>query len=185
MSSAPPDRSPCPTVAELFLGFLSLGLMGFGGALPLARRMVVEKRRWITSTEFTELLALCQVLPGGNIGNMSIALGMRFRGVPGAVAALLGLIAVPGLVVVSLGTLYDRYRQVPIVQHGFAGLSAAAAGLLVATAIKIARPLWRKWIEAAIAVVCVIAMVFLGLPLLWVMLVLGAAGIYFAPGKTP
>ncbi|MEI9900237.1 MAG: chromate transporter [Hyphomicrobium sp.] len=51
--------------------------------LPLARRMIVEERRWLTPIEFTELLGLCQFLPGGNIINLSVAIGTRFCGVPG------------------------------------------------------------------------------------------------------
>lgn len=80
---------PPPTCGQLFYGFLVLGLTAFGGALPLARRMVVEKHRWLTGAEFTELLGLCQFLPGGNIINLSVALGMKFRGPRGAFAALM------------------------------------------------------------------------------------------------
>ncbi|MGE5148814.1 MAG: chromate transporter, partial [Rhodospirillaceae bacterium] len=47
-----------PTVGDLFKGFLLLGVTGFGGVLPLARHMVVEKRRWLTGAEFSEILSL-------------------------------------------------------------------------------------------------------------------------------
>ena len=65
--SSPIETRTTPTVAELFTAFLALGLIGFGGVLPLARRMVVEQRRWLNPAEFTDLLGLCQFLPGGNI----------------------------------------------------------------------------------------------------------------------
>ncbi|GAA5241235.1 hypothetical protein BMMON2_40570 [Burkholderia mallei] len=81
------------SVADLFAGFLGLGLISFGGALPFARRALVEERRWLSADEFTDLLGLCQFLPGGNVINLSVAVGMRFRGVPGAIAGLLGLVA--------------------------------------------------------------------------------------------
>jgi chromate transporter len=42
--------------------------------------MIVERRRWLTDPEFVELLGLCQFLPGRNIINLSVALGMKFRG---------------------------------------------------------------------------------------------------------
>jgi chromate transporter len=67
---APPGTtgaSHAPTVRELFLGFLGLGFSSFGGALPLARRTIVEQRRWLSAAEFTDLLGLCQFLPGGNV----------------------------------------------------------------------------------------------------------------------
>src|SRR5580698_7949666 len=53
-----------PSTGVLFRGFLTLGLMGFGGVLPLARRMVVEDRQWMSAAEFADLLGLCQFLPG-------------------------------------------------------------------------------------------------------------------------
>ena len=140
-----------PTVAEIFIGFLTLGLTAFGGALPLARREIVERRKWLTSDEFVDLLGLCQFLPGGNVINLSVAVGMKFRGVAGALAGLLGLIVGPSLIVIGLGVLYQRTHQDPHIRHLFAGLAAAAAGLLVSMAIKVAWPLRHKLSMAAVA----------------------------------
>src|SRR6516225_2303893 len=123
-----------PSVRDLFLGFLGLGFTSFGGALPLARRTIVEQRRWLTAAEFTDLLGLCQFLPGGNVINLSVALGMRFRGLRGALAGILGLIAGPSLVVIALCVLYEHTQHDPHIKHLSAGLAAAAAGLLVAMA---------------------------------------------------
>ncbi|MBB3610715.1 chromate transporter [Rhizobium sp. BK602] len=177
--SAPPDvvEREAPTSAELFTGFLFLGLIGFGGVLPLARRMVVEERRWLSGEEFTDLLGLCQFLPGGNIINMSVAIGLKFRGVAGAFAALLGLIAAPTVIVIALGMLYDRFHDDPHIRHLFAGLAAAAAGLLVSMAIKIMLPLRRKPVAIAIVALCFIAIAVLRLPLLPTMLVLAPLSI--------
>lgn len=165
-------HAPPPTCWALFKGFLWLGLSAFGGALPLARHMVVEKRGWLSSEAFTELLGLCQFLPGGNIINMSVALGMKFRGVKGAFAALMGLIAAPSFIVIALGMVYNRYADDPHIQHLFAGLAAAAAGLLISMAVKIAKPLRGRWAGITVAVVCFIAIAVLRLPLLPTMLVL-------------
>jgi chromate transporter len=163
-----------PSVAALFTGFLGLGLMGFGGVLPLTHRMLVEQRRWLTPTEFAELLGLCQFLPGGNVINLSVAIGLEFAGLAGALAALLGLLAAPTAIVVALGAAYARYQNDPALQHLFAGLAAAAAGLLIATAVKMAWPLIRKPVPLAIAATCFGAIAILRLPLLPTMLVLAA-----------
>ena len=161
-----------PTLREIFGGFLGLGLISFGGALPLARRAVVERRHWLTAAEFTDLLGLCQFLPGGNVINLSVAIGMRFRGLPGALAGLLGLIAGPSLVVIGLGVLYEHTQNDPHVKHLFAGLAAAAAGLLVAMAVKILLPLRHDPLAAVIAALGFIAIAILRTPLLPTMLVL-------------
>jgi len=75
----PAEQITHPTSRELFAGFMKLGLMGFGGVLPLAHQMVVEDQKWLNTEEFTHLLGVCQILPGGNIINMVLRLVMSFR----------------------------------------------------------------------------------------------------------
>ena len=185
------DATPAPTLeqhrpsaGELFTGFFLLGLTGFGGVLPLSRRMMVEKRRWLTGAEFTDLLGLCQFLPGGNIINMSVAVGLKFRGIHGAFAAILGLIAAPTAVVIALGVIYERYQDAPTVRHLFGGLAASAAGLLVSMAIKIAWPLRRDVISLLIAALGVVAIAFLKLPLLPTLLTLAPLSIVLKSRQT-
>ena len=177
MNAAPltPDAAtrPPPTCGQLFTGFLMLGLTAFGGALPLARRMVVEKHGWLSGPEFTDLLGLCQFLPG-NIINLSVALGMKFRGPRGAFAALMGLILAPSAIVILLGVVYDRFQNDPHIQHLFAGLAAAAAGLLISMAVKIGVPVIKRrdWLAGVVATLCFVAVAVLRIPLLPTMAVL-------------
>lgn len=166
-----------PSIKALFLGFLELGLTGFGGVLPLARAMIVEQRKWLSAEEFTDLLGLCQFLPGGNIINLSVAIGLKFHGARGALAALVGLIAFPTAIVIGLGAIYARVQADPNVRHMFAGLAAAAAGLLVSMAAKIALPLFRRPEGLAVAVLCFVAIAVLRLPLLPTMLTLAPLSI--------
>jgi chromate transporter len=172
------EQVAAPTLRQLFLGFLGLGMMAFGGALPLAHRMLVEDKRWLNETEFTELLGLCQFLPGGNMINLSVAVGMRFHGVKGAFVSILGLVAMPSVVLVMLGMLYERFQNDAQVAHVFAGLAAAAAGLLVAMALKIAVQLRKQYWMALIAVLCFVMIALLRWPLLWVMLVMTPVSIW-------
>nr|WP_294511957.1 chromate transporter [uncultured Rhodopila sp.] len=160
-----PETRPAPTVFDLFAGFFVAGLCGFGGVLPWARRMIVEQRQWLTLAEFTDMLGLCQFLPGGNIMNVTIALGSRFRGVPGAVAAFLGLMVTPVAIVIGLGVLYDRYADLPPVRHAFTALSAAAAAFMLSNAWKIASPLRGRKLAIAVAVCAFLAFAVLRLPL--------------------
>ncbi len=168
----PAASPPPPTLGALLFNFFTVGILGFGGVLPLARRMIVEQRRWLSAAEFTDLLALCQFLPGANIVNLSISLGARYHGVPGALAAVGGLLAAPVAVVIGLGVLYGRYAAIPMVAHGFQGLAAAASGLVLATALRIASPLRGKPRALAIAALAFVALALLRLPLLPVLLVL-------------
>jgi chromate transporter len=96
---------------------------------------------------------------------------MRFRGVPGALAGLLGLLVGPSLIVIGLGVIYQRTHQDPRIAHLFAGLAAAAAGLLIAMAAKIMWPLRRKPEAAIVALLMFASIAILRTPLLPTMLV--------------
>ena len=139
MSVAPPR-----SLAELFLGFLSIGARSFGGVLPWAYRVMVEERRWLSNADFTETIALCQFLPGPNVGNAAIVLGKRWFGVYGALVAFLGLMALPFVWVLALFAVYEDYAANPVVRAVVTGVGAAGAGLFVGTAVKLGRGLVRK-----------------------------------------
>jgi chromate transporter len=123
---------------ELFLAFTGLALQGFGGVLPVAQRVLVEERRWLTRAEFLELLSVAQVLPGPNICNLSILAGHRFFGIRGALAALGGLLAVPAVVVLCLSATQRHLASHPAVAGAVRGISAVSAGLIAGTALKLA-----------------------------------------------
>ncbi len=147
--------------SELFRGFFQAGIIGFGGVLPFARRIIVDERRWMTQAEFNDLFSLCQFMPGANIVNFAFAFGARHQGVTGAVAAVLGLLAAPVVIVLVLGVLYARFGQVAPVQHGLAGLAASASGLVVATAVKIARPILQG-VAPVVVTVLALGLVIVG-----------------------
>ncbi len=156
---------PDPGVIDLFVGFFVVGVFGFGGVLPWARRMIVDQRKWLSAPEFTDMLGLCQFLPGGNIMNLTVALGARFRGIPGAVAAFLGLMAAPVAIVIGLGVAYDQYADYPSVHRAFTALAAAAAAYLFANALKIAAPLRGRPLAVGVAVCTFVVIAVLRLPL--------------------
>ena len=169
-----------PSPRKLFFAFLRVGLSGFGGVLPFAHRMLVEKERWLDEAEFVDVLSLCQFLPGPNIVNISIVMGRRFAGVRGAIAAFSGLIMMPMCVIIALGVLYTRLGQLPHVREIFGGIAAGAAGLVIATAVRIARPMRASKWQATLALVIFVAIAVLRLPLLWVLVALAPASLFLA-----
>jgi len=125
-----------PTPAELFRGFSRVGLSGFGGVLPWARRLLVDTERWLTAEEFNVLLGLCQFLPGPNVVNLAVAVGVRFCGWRGAVAAATGLMLGPFLIALILGLLYQHLGELPSVKSVLHGITLVGAGLIIATGIR-------------------------------------------------
>jgi chromate transporter len=166
---ASPGEPALVAPRDLFIAFFQIGVQGFGGVLPWARRVLVEERRWLSAEEFLDYWSVCQPLPGGNIINMSIAFGSRCAGLPGALAAFAGLVFAPFLIVVLLGLLYTRYGNLPHMEGIFRGISAAGAGLVVATALQLAMTPRMRSPLAVLAVAAFILTAWLRWPLLAVL----------------
>jgi len=144
--------------------------------------MLVEDKRWMTAEEFNDILALCQFLPGPNIVNVCAVFGMRVRGLPGALACLFGLLGPSVVMMIVAGTLYRSFGTLPELRGVLAGLAAAAAGMIIATAVQMAEPLkrWRIGPEQAIALAAFAAIGVLQLSLPLVLLMLVPVSIGFA-----
>src|ERR1700731_492359 len=152
---SPPVAVPAPDIPEfapstppgliaLFIAFAKMSLAGFGGVLVWARRGIVDQHRWMTAEEFNETFALCHFLPGPNIVNLSVVFGSRFRGIPGRIAAVAGLVGPPVVIVTILAVLYGRYGEIDALRRILAGVSCAAVGLLISVVFRMMLPLIKK-----------------------------------------
>ena len=181
---AAPAKSPRPditargiTLGGLFRCFLIVGMTGFGGVLPVFVHEVVHKRGWLDPEEFTELLAVCQVLPGPNIVNMSMVLGMRVQGLMGAFMSVLGLLLLPVMLALAVGSLYAGFSHLPAVAGAVRAIAAAAAGLLIAITARLFWPQRRNPIAIGIGLLVLASIAWLRIPLFWVLLALGPVSV--------
>ncbi len=156
--------------------FLKIGLSGFGGVLPFARRALVEKNHWLTEAEFAEYLSLGQSLPGPNIVNLILMLGYRDHGVRGALICVVAILLPPMIVVLLLVSVYGQYADVPEVRRVMGGIAAAAAGLIFTTGLRMLRAQPKSWPPWVLAGGTLGAML-LGAPLLAVLFGFTAAGL--------
>jgi chromate transporter len=164
--ASPPSASIAPpTLLQILLSFSLISLYGFGGVLAWSRRMMVEERRWMTAEEFNDAYAMCQFLPGPNIVNLSVVFGSRVHGAAGAAMALAGLLGPPVAIVSVLALIYAHYGDVAAIGRALTGVVAAAAGLLIATVVKMMRPVLHNYRDPAL-LVGVAAFVAVG-PLGW------------------
>lgn len=172
-TDSPAPAATPPGLMELFIAFAKMSLAGFGGVLVWARRALVDQHRWMTAEEFNEAFALCHFLPGPNIVNLSVVFGSRFRGVPGAIAALLGLLGPPVVIVTVLAAIYVHYGQIDALQRILAGVSCAAVGLFLALIARMTLPLLkgRDPVVLAILIAVFVAIGIARLPLPIVLLI--------------
>jgi len=184
-AAAPGPTSP----GDLFFTFNRLALQGFGGVLAVAQRELVERKGWLSREEFVEMLALSQVLPGPNIVNLALMLGDRFFGVKGALSAVAGMLAVPLVIVLVLTAAYAEFSRLAVVSGALRGMGAVAAGLIIATAIRLMTTLGSNRLgpplAAGFAVLTFVTIVWLRWPLLWVVAGLGTTAVAIAYARTP
>ncbi|MFY2566051.1 chromate efflux transporter [Achromobacter ruhlandii] len=122
---------------EVFLAFLRLGLTAFGGPvahLAYFREEFVDRRRWLDDYAFSDLVALCQFLPGPASSQVGMALGLRRAGWAGMLAAWLAFTLPSAVAMILLGLGLAR----------FGGVAAMPAvhGLKVAAVAVIAQAVW-------------------------------------------
>ena len=173
-------RSGSKGLLDLFLAFLEISLSGFGGAINWAHRSLVERRRWMTDQDFTETLSFCQFLPGPNIVNFSVCVGQRAHGLSGALSALAGVMAIPFAIFLAFGWLYERYGQMAIVHGALNGVSAAAAGFVIAVSVKLAQPHRHKFWSLVFGTAAFVCVGLLQLPLIDVFFALAIPSVAIA-----
>src|SRR5580700_7594423 len=169
------------SLGALFLIFLQVSMLGFGGPIVWARRIIVERRGWLSDPEFADILSLCQFLPGPNVVSITVCIGAKFRGPAGALASLLGFIVIPSTVGFALGTLLLSYAHAGPLQGILHGIAAAAAGLIIATGLRLLLPHRRRPIALGFAALAFTGLAIAQLPLLIV--VLGLAPLSIAAAR--
>ncbi|OJX68333.1 chromate transporter [Magnetospirillum sp. 64-120] len=162
------------TKFQLFRLFAGMSLMGFGGVMPWAHRILVERRRIVDPTQFLEILAYAQLLPGPTICHIGMIVGHRQCGQGGAWAALAGMIVPPFVFVVGLATLHQIYGQAGWIQDLLRGMAVASAALVAAMALRMSLALPRTIRNLIFAAAMFAGIALLHWPLLLVMLGLGA-----------
>ncbi|HEV7180484.1 MAG TPA: chromate transporter [Candidatus Baltobacteraceae bacterium] len=178
-----PPPSAVPTsqvsVATLFLRFLVIGSVSFGGGIiAYLRRMLVDQTKWLSEEQFLGALELSQTLPGTNSVNMSVLVGDHFAGWPGAAAAFLGLVLPGAILAFVLAVGSESGRRNPIAHAALAGVTACAVGILTAITLRTGKQQFLHFPDVLLLVVTFVAMSLLKLPLLFIVIVMGAVAIY-------
>jgi chromate transporter len=133
-------RRPDVALGRIFGAFLLIGATSVGGGVVAhLRNSLVARHHWLDDERFVQLLAISQSVPGLNATNMAVLAGDELRGVPGAIAAMLGL-CLPGAVLMYIvGIVYQAERDRPLLEAALEGVAAAAVGLILATTLKLGR----------------------------------------------
>lgn len=135
------------SLKHLIFYFLKLGTIGFGGSIALAHYMhtdLVEKRKWISESEYKQGLTLSQLAPGPLSPQLAIYIGYIKKGILGATAAGIAFILPSFLMVLGISVAYIRFGNLSWMQHALYGIGAAVIGIIIASAYTLTKKTMKK-----------------------------------------
>jgi chromate transporter len=155
MDEPVPVLSPAPTLRQLFLAFLRLGLTAFGGPAMIAyiRELAVGREKWLAKESFQGGVALCQMIPGATAMQVAAYVGLRVRGMSGAVVSYVGFGLPAFLLMLLLSVLYTRMHNLPVVMAAFSGLQALIVAVVANATVSFGRTTLTGWRQGVIALV--------------------------------
>ena len=164
---------------DLFLQFLMVGAVSFGGGIIAYERiLLVEKRKWLTADQFMAYLAISQTMPGLNSVNLAVLTGDYLRGIKGSIIALLGLVLPGSTLVLLLGLVYTALTDHAITVLLLTGIAAGATGLLAAVTYRIGDEHWKKPISLLLIATTFVLMSIAKLPLLEVLAIMAPISLF-------
>jgi len=127
---------------ELFLVFFKIGAFTFGGGyamIPLIRNEVVKKKEWLNDSEFIDMLAIAQSIPGPIALNTALFVGNRRMGFKGSLFSAAGIILPSFIIILLIAILFAQFRDNPLVERIFKGIRPAVVALIAAPLLGLSR----------------------------------------------
>jgi len=180
---------PHPTLTEVFLYWLKLGFISFGGPagqIAIMHQELVEKRRWISEHRFLHALNYCMLLPGPEAIQLAIYIAWLMRGTPGAIVAGV-LYFLPAFFLLSgLAAAYLAFGDLPLVAGIFYGIKPVVVAVVLFAAWRIGSRALKNELLMGIAALAFVGIFVFGIAFPWIVLaaaILGAVGGRIAPAK--
>lgn len=178
------DRRTSVPLGRIFSTFLTAGAISFGGGVvAYLREYVVSDNNWLDDEGFLDALEISQALPGLNSVNLSVIVGDKLRGIPGAVAAVLGLILPGATLIMAMGVVWGAQAHNPNLRDFLIGVAAAAVGLLSTVTLQLGSKQFAKPLDLGIILAAFAAISLLRFPLYLALLLVGPAAVWlYRPG---
>ena len=177
-------QDPRPGKWQLFRIWASVGLQSFGGGASttfLIQRTFIEKHKWLSMEEFTQLWNLCILTPGINLVALTILIGRKLGGAWGIAISLAGLLLPSALITCLLTVGFKSVEHLPAVQAVLRGVVPATGGIMLLVGLNFALPLIRRGykegllyllVSIVLIIACALAVILLKLSV--IVVVLGA-----------
>jgi chromate transporter len=138
---------------KLFIVFFKIGSFTFGGGfamIPLIKREVVDKQKWVGEKEFFDVISITQSLPGAVAINTSVFLGYKIRGVSGAAFSAVGVTLPSFLCILMIAAFFASIKKLKLVSAVFSGVNPIVVALITTAGIQVAKTI--RWDVVNIAI---------------------------------
>jgi len=148
-------------LTDLFLGFVRVGATAFGGPamIPHVRKLVL-KHQWIPEEDFRTGIAICQIIPGATVMQLAAYVGMKTRGLLGAIVSFVGFGSPAFVMMLVLSWLYFHNREVALVANLFSGLKVIVVSIVLHGAIDFIKRYTHSFTDRLIALFAAISFSF-------------------------
>lgn len=178
--SDPAPTTPAPSMRYLFWAFLVMGATSLGGGVvAYLRAGLVNRYKWLDDLTFVELLSISQTLPGLNATNMSILVGDRLRGWPGALVATLGMCLPGASLMTAAAFAYGVGGDDPWSKAFLHGIAAGAVGLVLVVMVQVGAKVLNCIADYVIVIATAAAVAVFGISVPYALLAAGAVGIWW------
>lgn len=127
---------------DMFITFFKIGAFTLGGGyamLPIIKKEVVEKKKWIGETEFLDMVAISQSAPGPLAVNISAFVGQKMKGLMGLITSTLGAILPSFIIIILVASVFLGIENSPVVQRVFQGIRPAVVALIAVPVISMGK----------------------------------------------
>lgn len=163
---------------EMFFCFFKIGAFTFGGGyamIPIIEKEVVIKKGWMRQNEFIDAIGMAQGSPGAVAVNMSIYIGYKIKGLPGAIVATLGTVLPSFLIILIIARFFFQFRENEIIEKVFLGVRPAIVALILSAVYTLMKNSKFGYKRITVSIITAAIIVFLGVSPIY-LIILGAIG---------
>ena len=150
------------TIFSLFFEMLKIGLFTFGGGyamIAVIEREIVEKKKWIEKSEFTDIIAIAESTPGPLAINSATYVGYKLCGVLGSIFATLGVVLPSFIIIFVISFFFDAFLSFKFVTYAFKGIQACVAFLIFSAGIKLFKGLEKNLFNVILYCLTIIVLI--------------------------
>ena len=156
-----------------------MGLFTFGGGyamLPMIQKEVIDKHHWASEEEVMDYYAIGQCTPGIIAINTATFIGYKMAKVKGAIISTLGVITPSIIIITIIAGLLSNFQDIPVVQHGLAGIRIAVTTLMFISIAKLMKSNIKDAFGIVITISSFILAYFTNIPMYLLVILLGFVG---------